>query len=207
MKKWLLLILLLLSSCGGNIGDSSSSSLAAIESSSPLTTMTPSSIQSNELESTSHVDVMESFYLTPDMVIESNKGNYPSEGEYTFNTVSFYISSVMRNVEKYSVETIQMKKEVSYFYNITPLSGELTISLMKNSFKNNDTITNTEKAPKVYVSDTLTFNDLTLTYEVLTENDSEITYKYHNSENYNYFKIANESNYAQYLKEINWKKL
>lgn len=206
MKKWLLLILLLLSSCGGNIGDSSSSSLAIIESSSSLTTMTPSSIQSNELESTSHVDVMESFYLTPDMVPESNNGNYPSEGEYTFNTVLFYISSVMRNEEKYSIETIQMKKEVSFFYNITPLSGELTISLMKNSFKSNDTITNTEEAPKVYVSDTLTFNDLTLTHEVLTENDSEITYKYHNSESFKCFKIANESNYAQYLKEINWKK-
>lgn len=205
MKKHLLLLVLLLSSCGGNSSSSDSSMMS--NTTSPTTGSNVVDVTSSIVDSTSDIEVIKSFSLNPNLVPGNVDGSYPIDGDFSCGEVSFYFSNVMKNEGKYSSNTIQMKKAIGYFYNINPIDGELTISLMKNSYKDyaNDVYVNTHTAPKVYASNSSTFSEYVLTYEVLEENDTEITYKYNNLDSFKYFKIANESGYAQYLTKVEWK--
>ena len=170
--------------------------------SSDVTSESVSEIVSESIESEAQD---EPFFVLADDFPPSDAGGYPSEGEYLISERRFYLKSVMQNNGKYNPTlTVQMKKLESYFYNLTAIhSLRLEITLMKNESEYTGPM---HYAPTLCVSDSLEFNDQIITGEVVSENDTTITYEYNGSENYRYMKIINESNFAQYIYKLEWKK-
>ena len=177
-------------------------SCETLSNSSDVTSEPISEILSESIESEAQD---EPFVVLADGFPPSDAGGYPSEGEYLISERRFYLKSVMQNNGKYNPTlTVQLKKLESYFYNLTAIhSLRLEITLMKNESEYTSPM---HYAPTLCVSDSLKFNDQIITGEVVSENDTTITYEYNGSENYPYMKIMNESNFAQYIYKLEWKK-
>lgn len=209
MKKVLILLsALLLVGCNSFSSESSFLASSIIDSLSVLSEISSENEQSSYfLESTSlSEEICKSITITCNEVPNDVNGGYASDGELTFNNVIFFYSNIMSNTGKYDTPTIQMKKEIGYLYNVTPLSGILTLKLMKNSYhdyvNNVDVISNV--VPTIYVGNEANSFFNTIEGEVVEENENMITYRFEEASLYHYFKISNESGFAQYLVSLSW---
>lgn len=207
INKILLLVLCLgLSACSNS--DSIPSETVESEETEEIseTILSEESVESTESEEPiesveSTPSDTEQFSLKCEDFPEPNAGSYPPEGSHEIGNNSFYIKDMMQNTGKFKpTNTIQMKKEESYFYNESPIYGlTLTITIMKNVVEHNNTIMHT--APTVYASDSTTFSTetITVTEEELSD---RMVYTYSGTEEYTHFKVVNESSYAQYIFEV-----
>ena len=137
----------------------------------------------------------------------NQSGSYVADNEYEVDDYTFFYSSIMQNSGKFDNNVIQMKKEVGYIQNIDALNAEIFITLMKNSFYDYSIGANVSATivPTIYVGDTIDNLNVTLSPTLIEETDTTVTYKLEESKNYSYFKIVNESSYAQYLVNITFK--
>ncbi len=151
-------------------------------------------------ESEPDIQLEESFEISPSNIPPSNAGQYPPAGEYDVNGKMFYLNDVMLNTGKYSVNTIQMKKQSSYMYNVTEMRFvTLTITIMKNEYQ-----AVMHKVPEVYVSEEVNVWNDKASHTSEHDNGDSIVYTFDGLLDYRYYKIANESSYAQYVTSITW---
>ena len=202
MKKVLFILPLLLIGCSST----NELSTSIITCNPPISTSSKSEATSSTVTSSGIIPEGGIFTLNYDNVPSSKGSGYPSEGEYLAGEHTFYFSDVMGNNGKYDIDTIQMKKESSYFYNVNEIHGRLTITIMKNSYHDytNNVDVNTEVVPIVYVSKDKTFTNQKIEGIKTNEDNNKITYVFEDSVLYSYFKIVNESSYAQYLESVTW---
>ena len=203
MKIFKFKFLFLLSLCFSFVscGNNNESSEIIDSFSSQIEESQTSSEESTESESV----VSDPITLNADSFPTSNAGGYPSDGEYNIGGHNFFLSDVMQNNGKYSPTlTIQMKKNVGYFYNINPIYGlTLDITIMKNE---NEYAGVMHHPLSLYVSNSTTFTEHQILATEISNTDTTITYLYEGSNEFTHFKISNDSDYAQYLYELSWKR-
>ena len=178
MKKALFILPLLLIGCSST----NELSTSIITCNPPISTSSMSESNSSIITS-SGIIPGGIFTLNYDNVPSSKGSGYPSEGEYLAGEHTFYFSDVMGNNGKYDIDTIQMKKESSYFYNVNEIHGRLTITIMKNSYHDytNNVDVNTEVVPIVYVSKDKTFTNQKIEGIKTNEDNNKITYVFEDS--------------------------
>lgn len=188
-------------------------------SNSETTSIQESSISSEESSISSEESSLESIESVENTIIEkeivldfedvpaNQSGSYVADDEYEVEDYTFFYSSIMQNSGKFDSNVIQMKKEVGYIQNVDALPSELTITIMKNSFYDYSVGTNVSAAivPTVYAGNQIDELNEVLSSTLIEETDKTLTYKLEESKNYSYFKIVNESSYAQYIVNITFK--
>ncbi|MBR0294839.1 MAG: hypothetical protein IJQ67_02900 [Bacilli bacterium] len=154
------------------------------------------SIESEPVEGGTHVLLFED-------VPAPNNGQYPAPGEVTSTSGDrFYLDTVMKGGGDYA-NHIQMKKEVSYIYNLTPVQGTLMFNVLKQTQYYNNEDHDFTGVPTVYAGTSINSVDEVLTPKVGETNDGHISYVYEAGA-YTYYKIANESKYALYVNSFTW---
>lgn len=160
---------------------------------------------SDEKETTGETIIVKKEIVLDFLDVPANQsGSYVADNEYEVDDYTFFYSSIMQNSGKFDSNVIQMKKEVGCIQNIDALNAEIFITLMKNSFYDYSIGANVSAAivPTIYVGETIDNLNVTLTPTLIEETDTTLTYKLEESKHYSYFKIVNESSYAQYLVNI-----
>ena len=163
---------------------------------------------SDEKETTGETIIVKKAIVLDFLDVPANQsGSYVADNGYEVDDYTFFYSSIMQNSGKFDSNVIQMKKEVGCIQNIDALNAEIFITLMKNSFYDYSVGANVSAAivPTIYVGETIDNLNVTLTPSLIEETDTTLTYKLEESKNYSYFKIVNESSYAQYLVNITFK--
>lgn len=121
-------------------------------------------------------------------------GKYPEDQEIISKDGNvFFISSCMQAGGK-GAGCIQMKKEVSFFYNKTKLGGRVSFKLLRNvsSYGDFTGVPTLYQGKEEHPLD----NKVTLN---MTQDEKWVTYT---GEIENYFTLTNESSYAIYIKDF-----
>lgn len=198
-NKLLIFLVLLCTACASSNNQTNTEPVEP-ETSEIETSDNETSDEPNSSDIDTEVEESLDYTINASMIPSGTSGQYPDDGEYSLSERNFYISLIQPNTGKYSVNTIQMKKDTSYLYNIEPFyMKDLSITIMKNEYN-----VVMHKVPTIYVSDSVEFTESTISPSNEIDNGESITYNF-SSSNYTYFKIANESSYAQYILEISWK--
>lgn len=153
-----------------------------------------------------------------------NQGKYLTNTEITVGGVNFKVNDIQKNDGKYNpISTIQMKKvdeddgtASSYIENLSPIHAKLKITLIANiidyydydeeTYETIHVYKDTSVCPTVYAgmtSENVT-TKLTGVESGAHENKKAYTVSFDDAANYQYFKIVNEANNAQYVQTFVW---
>lgn len=182
-----LLLLPLLFSCQNEIISSSNEVISSKE-------IVSSTDLEKESSSNSSLEEKKPCVLAVTDFPQNIAGKYPDDQEITSSDGSvFFISSCMQAGGK-GAGCIQMKKEVSFFYNKTKLGGRVSFKLLRNvsSYGDFTGVPTLYQGKEEHPLD----NKVTLN---MTQDEKWVTYT---GEIENYFTLTNESSYAIYIKDF-----
>ena len=227
-KKTLLLLLIFgLMACG--TGETS----AASSNSSDIGTLseTPTSISSEKQDESSaqtsstssaaeEGEVKTAATVSANDVPTPAGQGYPANCDIEVGGVTFSVSSVQQNTGKFkkqNLSVIQMKASEGYILNKTPLKANLKIRIVGVSYsyskwddETQQTITvgnDNTVCPTVYVgnsADNVSEKLVPAESVELHENATVYDYTFPGATSYKYFKIINESEFAQYVESFVW---
>ena len=193
--------LLLLSGCAGNeeVSVSLESLTPSLESEEEVIS-SEESIVSEEIipseESTEEITTTYSFAFE-DAPKRASSG-YPADQEITAGDgAKYFVSSVQQGGGK-GEGTVQMKKEVSYLYNITPMGGTITAKIMRNIVTYSGTEQDQTGIPTIYTGESEHPSETTI--ELTSKIDGD--YIYYMGKIGTYFTFADESSNAIYLASL-----
>lgn len=152
--------------------------------------------------------------ITPDG-LQFITGDDSQNKDYDFCGATFYLNNVGKQNNQNKIVNpspgdvyiqISNHEREGYLFNKTPVKGTVTIeyAILKTF---NDTDPNCELS--VYYGDTIENTTTKVTSSLVSETTNKRTYRYgvvdgFYMDDYHYFKIVNESGYAQYLYSISW---
>ena len=185
MKKQIiaLLSLLFLVSCGTKENNSTISS--------PETVNKPQETEAvkETVKATEEVKEKKTYSFTSENIPSTAQSKYNNEFEFEADGFTLFGDFIQRGTGSYD-KTIQMKKEVSYFYNKTKGNGTITLSVMdKGEYTG---------LPTIYCGDDEN-PSTAIEWENKKQESNAIIYQ---ASFNNYFKISDESSYALYLNYI-----
>lgn len=208
MKKTLFLILLpLLISCGAqktsvdalpsyepkNTETSENSATAATSETESADALTTESKENNETSADSDYITSGTYSLTYEDIDDTQQSKYLNEFDFSADGIDYHGDYLQRGHGDYD-GFIQMKKEVSYFYNLTPIKGNLTLAIKANVTSYGDFTA----TPTIYLG--LDSNpDTSSDWENKEQSGNVIEYKVTVN---GYFAIKDESSYAMYVSEM-----
>ena len=220
MKKYLLLFsaLFLLSACASNSNkpsDTSDSEEDVSENSEVIESEEGPESQESEpsiSEEESETEAENDFILDYSSFPAQTGSGYPADQDITSEGYSFHVSNCCQNTGKFSpISVIQMRKQNAYFYNTVALNGKLTIEVMVNTFtdyQNGGVEVDATICPTIYRASTQSglesASPINITQGTLNEEGNIKTFVLNTESGVSYFKLANESSYAQYIRSVTW---
>lgn len=195
------------SSGSTSLASSEPSTESTGDSSDPISTDTSEPISTDSTSSVEPPAPGGYVSLLPEHFPAMPGSGFPDDQRIAVGDYSFDISLVGKNVWKNdrTKNVIQMKKADSYISSVSEIYGALTIVAFINSFHDytSDVDVNATIAP------TVTVTHESGEPEVLTSESSEqdglLVFSYSIPQGVGgFYRIANESSYAQYLADIRW---
>ncbi len=193
MKKQIIALfsLLLLVSCGTKEQTSTDAKNSSTESNTQTPSTDNNSVSNTESseESKSESTVAKTYTFTSENIPTTEQSKYNNEFEFTQEGFTLFGDYIQRGNGDWA-NTIQMKKGVSYFYNMTKATGTITLSVLdKGDYTG---------VPTIYVGDAEN-PSTSMEWEIKKQESNAIIYQANFT---NYFKISDESSYALYLNYI-----